>query len=93
MGEIEVRKEFGGKLKLIITDSGAGIDPATAEKMMQPFFTTKPVGQGTGLGLSISLGLIRDHGGTLSLDSTSKNTCFVLELPLVQAKAERREAS
>jgi signal transduction histidine kinase len=69
-------------LQIIITDSGNGIEAKIAEKMMQPFFTTKEIGKGTGLGLSISMGLARDHKGKLSYDSTSANTRFFLELPI-----------
>ena len=50
--------------------------------MMDPFFTTKPVGKGTGLGLSISLGIAREHGGDLRYEASNANTCFVLELPV-----------
>jgi signal transduction histidine kinase len=64
-----------------ITDSGAGIDPATAAKIMLPFFTTKPPGKGTGLGLSISRNIMSDHGGSLSLDQSSQHTRFVVALP------------
>jgi signal transduction histidine kinase len=48
---------------------------------MEPFFTTKDVGQGTGLGLSISKGLMEDHGGRLALDQASSTTRFVMTLP------------
>ena len=63
-------------------DSGLGIEPLIAEKMMNPFFTTKPVGQGTGLGLSISKAIIESHGGELKYLEASQNTCFQIELPL-----------
>ena len=49
---------------------------------MNPFFTTKEVGQGTGLGLSISKGIAEDHGGSLTYDPTSANTRFVFEVPM-----------
>jgi C4-dicarboxylate-specific signal transduction histidine kinase len=64
-----------------VTDSGARLTPEVAERVMQPFFTTKPVGQGTGLGLPISLGIAEAHGGRLYLDPSSENVSFVLELP------------
>jgi C4-dicarboxylate-specific signal transduction histidine kinase len=64
-----------------ITDSGSGIPKAIAEKLMQPFFTTKEVGKGVGLGLSISKGIIADHGGKLFLDTSAPNTRFVIEFP------------
>ncbi len=68
-----------------ITDSGQGIPPEVSEKMMEPFFTTKPVGKGIGLGLSVSQGIALSHHGRLFLDQNSSHTCMVLELPLKQA--------
>lgn len=65
-----------------VTDSGKGIPPEIAEKILNPFFTTKPVGKGTGLGLSISDGIIKAHGGMLCYDSTSVNTRFFFTLPV-----------
>jgi PAS domain S-box-containing protein len=70
------------QLMISITDSGPGIAPEIAFKLMQPFFTTKEVGKGTGLGLSISKGFIEDHQGKFYYDSTSKNTRFMIELPI-----------
>lgn len=69
-------------IELSITDSGHGIPKEIAEKIMSPFFTTKPVGKGTGLGLSISKEIIEAHSGTLSLDDSSPHTRFVIRLPL-----------
>jgi PAS domain S-box-containing protein len=68
-----------------VSDSGLGIPAHIADKIMNPFFTTKDIGKGTGLGLSISQGMAHDHGGTLKLDAQAPNTCFVLELPIHQA--------
>ena len=64
-----------------VTDSGSGIPKDVAEKLMQPFFTTKPVGKGTGLGLSISAGIAESHQGSLRLNHNCPNTQFVLTLP------------
>lgn len=71
-------------LNISVTDSGSGIPHDIAEKLMNPFFTTKPVGQGTGLGLSISTGIIKNHNGVLKLDRHCKNTRFVIQLPFRQ---------
>lgn len=68
-----------------ITDSGTEMTAEIAEKVFQPFFTTKEVGQGTGLGMSISKGLIESQQGELFFDLSSKNTCLVLRLPLAEA--------
>lgn len=73
-------------VEISVVDSGLGIDPAIAEKMMQPFFTTKEVGKGTGLGLSISKGIVEKHKGFISFDFNAKNTTFVISLPKAQGK-------
>jgi len=83
---IEIKLEnVSGKVRISVTDSGHGIPEAIADKVMQPFFTTKEIGKGTGLGLSISQGIVESHGGMISLDRTCSNTRFVLELPSTQA--------
>ena len=83
--ELELR-EGPGIVALAITDSGAGIAQAILEKIMIPFFTTKPIGKGTGIGLSISKFIIEKHGGRLYYDRTSPNTKFVIELPKADIK-------
>ncbi|MBL7543316.1 MAG: GHKL domain-containing protein [Bdellovibrionaceae bacterium] len=72
-----VRIEVSAK-RICVIDSGQGIPEKIAEKLMQPFYTTKSVGKGTGLGLSISKGIIDRHGGELYLDTRHRNTCFVM---------------
>jgi signal transduction histidine kinase len=67
---------------IAVTDSGKGISPQVADKMMQPFFSTKDLGNKTGLGLSISKGLIEGHKGELFYDSSSPHTKFVIRLPV-----------
>jgi two-component system sensor histidine kinase HupT/HoxJ len=54
---------------LSVRDTGPGIAEADLLKVMDPFYTTKPVGKGTGLGLSISYGILQDHGGELTLEN------------------------
>jgi C4-dicarboxylate-specific signal transduction histidine kinase len=66
-------------IEVRVVDSGSGIPPDVVQKMMNPFFTTKPVGEGTGLGLSISSGIMKEHGGRLYYDADSINTTFVCE--------------
>lgn len=78
--EIELCEQ-SSRLQMRIKDSGPGISPEIRNKIMQPFFTTKPVGKGTGLGLSISMGIAEAHGGKLFLDPNLSSTCFVLDLP------------
>jgi PAS domain S-box-containing protein len=64
-----------------VRDSGPGIAPENRVRIMEPFYTTKPVGKGTGLGLSISRSIALEHGGSLELDPESSYTCFLLKLP------------
>ena len=67
---------------ITVPDNGKGIAPEHLEDLFTPFFTTKPVGEGTGLGLSISHGIIEEHGGTISVDSTvGEGTTFTVTLP------------
>ena len=76
-----------------ITDTGCGVAPENLEKLFNPFFTTKPVGQGTGLGLSISFGIVRKHGGRIEVESeVGRGTTFSVYLPLEEARAEEARA-
>ncbi len=70
-------------LVLRVRDSGTGIPCAVADKLFQPFFTTKPVGHGTGLGLSIVKGILDQYGATISLLRSEPNTCFEILIPQV----------
>lgn len=81
--EVEL-KDLDGYIVLDVTDSGKGIPDEVAEKIMQPFFTTKDVGKGTGLGLSISKGIIESHKGRFRLDRKCANTKFSILLPKLQ---------
>lgn len=77
-------KDCGDCFEIAVTDSGTGVAPEIARKIMNPFFTTKPPGKGTGLGLSISSNIMTDHGGSLTLDRNSPHTRFVMLLPKKQ---------
>jgi two-component system NtrC family sensor kinase len=71
-----------GRVRLTIADSGPGIPVDIRDKIFEPFFTTKPAGEGTGLGLSLCRGIIEDHGGTVTVDSSpGQGATFVIELP------------
>jgi two-component system, LuxR family, sensor histidine kinase DctS len=80
------------EIEISVTDSGDGIPPEVSGKIMEPFFTTKGVGQGTGLGLSISKDIVEAHGGRLALDLTCKHTKFSMFLPS-KATGQNRKAA
>ena len=69
-------------LRLIVEDSGGGIEPRLLERIFEPFFTTKPAGVGTGLGLSVSYRIVESMGGSLSADNAEHGARFVIALPL-----------
>ena len=70
-------------VRIEVSDTGAGIEPAVQERIFDPFFTTKPPGVGTGLGLSISYGIVRDHGGTITVVSApGQGAHLTVRLPL-----------
>ncbi|HWN69544.1 MAG TPA: HAMP domain-containing sensor histidine kinase, partial [Haliangium sp.] len=80
----------GQAVRVTITDSGPGIRPDVMEKITDPFFTTKEVGEGTGLGLWITENIVRAHGGKLSWTSEpGKGASFTVVLP-VQAPETAR---
>ncbi|ALP52948.1 hypothetical protein Tel_07155 [Candidatus Tenderia electrophaga] len=73
----------GEYIQVKIADDGSGIEPEIAEKIFNPFFSTKPVGKGTGLGLSLSESIIDKHNGRISVDSTpGLGTVFTVTIPL-----------
>ncbi len=70
-------------IEISITDTGHGIPEENFDKLFDPFFTTKEVGHGTGLGLAISYGIIKEHGGEISVESkVGEGSTFLLRLPL-----------
>jgi two-component system CheB/CheR fusion protein len=83
----------GDKMVLSVIDSGRGIDPEIASKMMQSFFTTKREGRGFGLGLSTAQKMAQTYGGEVKYVSDSRNTRFDLILPLRQTVRESSRIS
>jgi two-component system, NtrC family, sensor kinase len=73
-----------GRAIIKVKDNGTGMPDAIKEKIMQPFFTTKPTGEGTGLGLSLSYDMVvKRHGGTIQINSTEgEGSEFIISLPI-----------
>jgi signal transduction histidine kinase len=72
----------GRYLRLIVEDSGSGMEEATLARIFEPFFTTKEVGQGTGLGLSLVYAIVSDLGGAIDVKSApQQGTSFTIYLP------------
>ena len=87
---VEVRlADLGDEIHLRVLDSGPGVPPEIETRIMQPFFTTKPIGKGTGLGLSVSASIAGDHGGSLRLDRDTSPSCFLLTLRKDPGDADR----
>jgi C4-dicarboxylate-specific signal transduction histidine kinase len=75
-------------------DTGHGISPGLERRIFDPFFTTKGVGKGTGLGLSIAYGIIKEHGGTISVVSPpGEGATFFIRLPLTRTDADPTSVS
>ena len=71
-----------GAVELFVSDTGHGIPEENLRRIFDPFFTTREVGEGTGLGLSICYGIVRDHGGQISVESrVAQGTTFRMLLP------------
>lgn len=85
-GDIQIRTTFLSEEKMVrveISDNGMGIEKDNIEKIFDPFYTTKSVGEGTGLGLSISYGIVKSHGGQITVESeVGKGTSFYIDLPV-----------
>ncbi len=82
--EITVRScSNEGRAFIQITDNGEGIDEEQLERIYEPFFTTKPVGQGVGLGLSISFQIVKKHNGEIGVTSKKgSGTAFTIQFPI-----------
>jgi signal transduction histidine kinase/CheY-like chemotaxis protein len=76
-------------IRIRVSDTGTGIPASDLDRIFEPYFTTKGVGKGTGLGLAAVYGTVRDHGGTVEVESTpGAGTGFTITLP---ASASSRE--
>jgi two-component system C4-dicarboxylate transport sensor histidine kinase DctB len=82
----------GGRAVLTVRDRGAGVAPAVAQRIFDPFYTTKGVGRGLGLGLSISYNIIKDFGGSLTVSNHPEGGA-VFRIELALADETGREAA
>jgi CheY-like chemotaxis protein len=84
----------GRQIRVQVSDTGQGMSPQVLEKVFEPFFTTKEPGKGTGLGLAIVYGIVRQHGGQVSLSSEpGRGTTVTLDLPAHEGPAQREPPS
>jgi two-component system, NtrC family, sensor kinase len=81
-----------GQAVVEVADTGSGIPSEHLARIYDPFFTTKSIGQGTGLGLSIAYGIVREHDGSIHVESSvGQGTRFTLRLPVSQSFGQHRE--
>jgi len=76
--------DAGSYLRLTVSDTGCGMRPEIVKRIFDPYFTTKDAGEGTGLGLSVAQGIVKAHGGTITVFSEPrKGTTFHVYLPVI----------
>ena len=79
-------------IEMECSDTGHGIPKENLEKIFDPFFTTKDTGHGVGLGLAISFGIIKEHNGTISVESEiGKGTTFIVRLPVTSEEESLKD--
>lgn len=82
--QMYLEAQVGPYVVISVADTGVGMAPETLERIFDPFFTTKEVGKGTGLGLSTLMGIVKSHGGFVTVESQVRSgTKFVVYLPAV----------
>jgi PAS domain S-box-containing protein len=80
---------IGNRVVVTVSDTGPGVPEAIKNKVFEPFFTTKKTGEGTGLGLSISYGIIREHHGTIEIDSgKTHGATFRMTFPVLKTESD-----
>lgn len=80
--------------RLTVSDSGCGMDTTTMERIFDVFYTTKPIGEGTGLGLSMVHGIVKSHGGAITVESEpGKGSSFALYFPSAPDRAVEKDDS
>jgi signal transduction histidine kinase len=86
LSEVETKSPEGmtGRYaRIVVKDNGIGMTDMVKQRLFEPFFTTKEIGKGTGLGLATSYGVVRDHGGFITIESQpGMGTTAAVFLPL-----------
>ena len=88
---VTTERQEGEIIVITVKDNGPGVPENLAQKIFNPFFTTKTTDKGTGLGLSLSHDIILKHGGKLHLKHLQEGSEFVIELPLKDGQSEQNE--
>jgi signal transduction histidine kinase/ActR/RegA family two-component response regulator len=101
-GTVRVRGEFvpanpsdntGPRVRLVVEDTGVGMDAETRARLFEPFFTTKEPDKGTGLGMAIALDVITSHGGNIECETEpGRGTTFSILLPAADSAGFRKDA-
>jgi two-component system, cell cycle sensor histidine kinase and response regulator CckA len=82
----------GDYLKISVGDTGDGIPPAALERIFDPFYTTKELGKGTGMGLAVVHGIVKSHGGLITVQSQlNRGTIFDVFLPIVKSQQSKKQ--
>jgi signal transduction histidine kinase len=77
--------EDAGRLEISVTDTGIGITEESKKRIFDPFFTTKKMGEGTGLGLAICEKIIKEHSGSIEVESeVGKGSTFLISIPVLE---------
>ncbi|MBR0660959.1 sensor histidine kinase [Neoroseomonas oryzicola] len=90
---VSARTEHSGRVLLLVRDTGGGVPAEVIDRVFEPFYTTKPVGQGTGLGLALCHGMMAALGGSIRVSNVDGGAEFVLDLaPVAAVSAPAEEA-
>lgn len=78
----------GRYIKLMVSDTGHGMDKHTLDRIFEPYFTTKAIGKGTGIGLAVAYGIVEKHNGIISAESSARGSAFTILLPAYEGHLE-----